>query len=516
MSKNEWTNDECHKMTDALLEKAGIQFVSDEEATSILQERIVELEAMTTQQSVQLSNQSAQLIIKDTELTDVKQYDREARTAFQALRKQINTERQEHSLCPDVIAGMVERIAALEIDIQAYRGVLGYPVPGDHNGFLSNGTLPTNGITDALNKRISDLECHAAQCVECGAWTCGFCGMRNDTGEWRCEICHYGQHVCHATELLTAKDAELDREECDVAVKSERSPEITCMDIYSPPGTRVRFAHPTNGYLIDQETAAKHLVVGEVYTVDHADVYSSSTTVYLVGYPDVGFNSVMFEEVPDVEPRPIANSSQGKQLVERDRTIAIMKHHDTEQGKRLVERDRTIVELEAKIIAAEERCRYLKTKLPGDIDYNFMYADLQGENKRLEYQLAAKDKVIDGSKLVYDKTTCSILPKWAKELLNDLHAKLLASRQEHSLCADVRHGLMEEVTKTSRLLQDDHIRQQERLAWSDRTIVRLLDRVAELKELLTAAYRLVGSSTYLQAEQLFERIAATLKEKNNG
>lgn len=103
--------------------------------------------------------------------------------------------------------------------------------------------------------------------------------------------------------------AELDREECDAAVKSEESREITCMDIYSPPGTRVRFAHPTNGWPIDQETAAKHLVVGEVYTVDGADVHSSSTTVYLVGYPDVGFNSVMFEEVPDAEPRPIANSS---------------------------------------------------------------------------------------------------------------------------------------------------------------------------------------------------------------
>ena len=41
-------------------------------------------------------------------------------------------------------------ITRLKHDIHAYRGALGYPVPGDHNGCLSDGTRPNNGIAEAL------------------------------------------------------------------------------------------------------------------------------------------------------------------------------------------------------------------------------------------------------------------------------------------------------------------------------------------------------------------------------
>jgi len=43
-------------------------------------------------------------------------------------------------------------------DIEAYRGSLGYSVSGDHNGLLSDGTLPTNGIAEALTARVAEVE----------------------------------------------------------------------------------------------------------------------------------------------------------------------------------------------------------------------------------------------------------------------------------------------------------------------------------------------------------------------
>ena len=51
-------------------------------------------------------------------------------------------------------------------------------------------------------KELAEHNAHAAKCVECGKWTCGFCGMHDEKGEWRCEICHHGKHVCGATEEL--------------------------------------------------------------------------------------------------------------------------------------------------------------------------------------------------------------------------------------------------------------------------------------------------------------------------
>lgn len=67
------------------------------------------------------------------------------------------------------------------------------------------------------------------------------------------------------------------------------------MDIYSPPGTKVVFAHPDWGYPYHQEVAAKHLKLGEKYTVDKTDPGDWSTRVYLREVPGVAFNSVLFE-----------------------------------------------------------------------------------------------------------------------------------------------------------------------------------------------------------------------------
>lgn len=43
-------------------------------------------------------------------------------------------------------------------DVDAYRGALGYSVRGDHNGLLTDGTAPNNGIAEALQRRVAELE----------------------------------------------------------------------------------------------------------------------------------------------------------------------------------------------------------------------------------------------------------------------------------------------------------------------------------------------------------------------
>lgn len=66
------------------------------------------------------------------------------------------------------------------------------------------------------------------------------------------------------------------------------------MDIYSKPGTKVIFDSPECGWPHDQETAAKYLTVGGLYTIAETVVHSSSTEVYLKEIPGVQFNSVLF------------------------------------------------------------------------------------------------------------------------------------------------------------------------------------------------------------------------------
>ncbi len=53
-------------------------------------------------------------------------------------------------------------------DIQAYRGALGYSIPGDHTGKLTNGTVPLNGLCDFEYRKNLEAERDAAQaaCAE--------------------------------------------------------------------------------------------------------------------------------------------------------------------------------------------------------------------------------------------------------------------------------------------------------------------------------------------------------------
>lgn len=45
---------------------------------------------------------------------------------------------------------LMAEVLALRHDVIAYRAALGYSAPGDHNGRLSDGTVPNNGIAEAL------------------------------------------------------------------------------------------------------------------------------------------------------------------------------------------------------------------------------------------------------------------------------------------------------------------------------------------------------------------------------
>lgn len=66
------------------------------------------------------------------------------------------------------------------------------------------------------------------------------------------------------------------------------------MHIYAHPGTKVVFAYPDNGYEGDRAHAAKHLKVGETYTVSRTSVGQSNSLVYLREIEGTCFNTVQF------------------------------------------------------------------------------------------------------------------------------------------------------------------------------------------------------------------------------
>lgn len=69
------------------------------------------------------------------------------------------------------------------------------------------------------------------------------------------------------------------------------------MDICSKIGSKVKFARVKAGYKHHQETAEKHLKLGETYEVERIDTGGWHTDVYLKEVPNVSFNSVMFVNV---------------------------------------------------------------------------------------------------------------------------------------------------------------------------------------------------------------------------
>ena len=75
------------------------------------------------------------------------------------------------------------------------------------------------------------------------------------------------------------------------------------MSTHAEHGAKVRYTGEA-GYDIDHAIAGKSgLKVGGVYTVDFAAVGRDWTEVYLEEVKGVGFNSVIFEDVPGEEPR---------------------------------------------------------------------------------------------------------------------------------------------------------------------------------------------------------------------
>jgi hypothetical protein len=69
------------------------------------------------------------------------------------------------------------------------------------------------------------------------------------------------------------------------------------MNIYSLPGHKVIFKYPKNGYSTDQEHVNKYLTLNEIYTIEHTIVDGFSTSVSLVEFPKIKFNSAHFEDL---------------------------------------------------------------------------------------------------------------------------------------------------------------------------------------------------------------------------
>jgi hypothetical protein len=69
------------------------------------------------------------------------------------------------------------------------------------------------------------------------------------------------------------------------------------MNIYAKRGDKVKFSFPDWGYNSDIEKAKEYLTVGKEYTIEKTDVSSWHTNVYLQEFPEVSFNSIMFEDV---------------------------------------------------------------------------------------------------------------------------------------------------------------------------------------------------------------------------
>lgn len=92
-----------------------------------------------------------------------------------------------------------------------------------------------------------------------------------------------------------------------VGVESDYTKEWICSDCYdgmdyrSPlqceQGHIVQFLYPQNGSDWDQEAAKVCLIEGNKYLVDNITIGSSTSTVTLKQFPNVEFNTVLFEKV---------------------------------------------------------------------------------------------------------------------------------------------------------------------------------------------------------------------------
>ena len=60
------------------------------------------------------------------------------------------------------------KLAEAHHDIEAYRGSLGYSVSGNHDGRLTDGSSPVNGIAEALKRQLAEVQ------ATLKAWTARF------------------------------------------------------------------------------------------------------------------------------------------------------------------------------------------------------------------------------------------------------------------------------------------------------------------------------------------------------
>lgn len=67
------------------------------------------------------------------------------------------------------------------------------------------------------------------------------------------------------------------------------------MSIYSKRGTKVKFENPAAGCEPDHDLAKKHLALGGTYTVARIRVKNFSSRVMLSEFPDLWFNTVLFD-----------------------------------------------------------------------------------------------------------------------------------------------------------------------------------------------------------------------------
>ena len=70
------------------------------------------------------------------------------------------------------------------------------------------------------------------------------------------------------------------------------------MDIYAKKGCKVIATNLDNGHKHHAEQANNLLKKGETYTVERTKVGNWETYVYLKEIPEIGFNSVHFEDRP--------------------------------------------------------------------------------------------------------------------------------------------------------------------------------------------------------------------------
>lgn len=71
------------------------------------------------------------------------------------------------------------------------------------------------------------------------------------------------------------------------------------MNIHTAPGSKIIFAHPNYGYANDIYKGNMYLTLNNVYTVERCEPHAHFTYVYLKEYPNVEFNSVQFDNLPE-------------------------------------------------------------------------------------------------------------------------------------------------------------------------------------------------------------------------